>query len=67
MKENPYKKMDRCAHEIYQCEWRSIHTMVIKITRISGLKLKAEIDDFEIISGQIDETPRRKAQAPVHS
>jgi uncharacterized OsmC-like protein len=38
--------------------------MVIKITRISGMKLKAEIDGFEIISGRVDENTLPEGPAP---
>jgi len=38
--------------------------MVVKITHISGLKLKAQIDDFEIISGQIDENSPQEGPSP---
>jgi len=39
--------------------------MVIKITRIAGTKLKADIEGFEIISGRIDEKTPLKVQALV--
>lgn len=38
--------------------------MVIKITRLAGLKLKADIDGFEIISGQIDENSPPEGPSP---
>ena len=38
--------------------------MVVKITRINGLKLKAEVEGFEIISGQVDETSPREGPSP---
>jgi uncharacterized OsmC-like protein len=39
-------------------------TMTIKITRIEGLKQKAEIDGFEIISGRVDENTPPEGPAP---
>ena len=38
--------------------------MTIKITRIAGLKLKAEVDGFEIISGQIDDHSTPEGPSP---
>ncbi len=38
--------------------------MVIKITRINGLKLKAEVEGFEIVSGQIDDKSPREGPSP---
>jgi uncharacterized OsmC-like protein len=38
--------------------------MGIKITRIDGLKLKAEIDGFEIVSGRVDENTAPEGPAP---
>jgi uncharacterized OsmC-like protein len=38
--------------------------MSIKITRVSGLKLKAEVDGFEIISGQIDDHSAPEGPSP---
>jgi uncharacterized OsmC-like protein len=38
--------------------------MSIKITRIAGLKLKAEVEGFEIISGQIDDHSTPEGPSP---
>jgi uncharacterized OsmC-like protein len=38
--------------------------MVIKITRVAGTKLKAEIDGFELISGQVDEKTPPEGPSP---
>jgi len=38
--------------------------MVIKITRISGMKQKAEIDGFEMISGRLDDNTPPEGPAP---
>jgi uncharacterized OsmC-like protein len=38
--------------------------MVIKITRISGMKQKAEVDGFEIISGRVDDNTSPEGPAP---
>jgi uncharacterized OsmC-like protein len=38
--------------------------MTIEITRIEGLKLKANIDGFEIISGQVDENTPPEGPSP---
>ena len=38
--------------------------MVVKITRINGMKLKAEVEGFEIISGQIDDKSPREGPSP---
>jgi len=38
--------------------------MVIKITRISGLKQKAEVDGFEIISGRVDDNTPPEGPSP---
>lgn len=38
--------------------------MVIKITRISGLKQKAVIDGFEITSGRVDDNTPPEGPAP---
>ncbi len=40
------------------------HTMVIKITRIDGLKLKAEVNGFEIVSGRVDENSPPEGPSP---
>lgn len=40
--------------------------MVIKITRVAGLKLKADIDGFEIISGRIDDNSPPEGPSPGH-
>ena len=38
--------------------------MGIKITRVAGTKLKAEIDGFELISGQVDEKTLPEGPSP---
>jgi len=38
--------------------------MGIKITRVAGTKLKAEIDGFELISGQVDEKTPPEGPSP---
>ncbi len=38
--------------------------MVIKITRIDGLKQKAEVDDFEFISGRVDDNTPPEGPSP---
>ena len=38
--------------------------MSIKITRVAGTKLKAEIDGFELISGQVDEKTPPEGPSP---
>jgi len=38
--------------------------MVIKITRVAGLKLKADIDGFEVISGRIDDKSPPEGPSP---
>jgi len=38
--------------------------MSIKITRIEGTKLKAEVSGFEIISGQVDENTKPEGPSP---
>jgi ribosomal protein S12 methylthiotransferase accessory factor len=42
----------------------SKNTMTIKSTRIKGLKLKAEIDGFEIIAGRIDDNTPPEGPSP---
>jgi uncharacterized OsmC-like protein len=38
--------------------------MTIRVTRVSGTKLKAEIDGFEIVSGQVDEHTEPEGPTP---
>jgi len=38
--------------------------MSIKITRVAGFKLKAEVDGFEIISGQVDDHSTPEGPSP---
>jgi uncharacterized OsmC-like protein len=38
--------------------------MSLKITRVAGTKLKAEIDGFELISGQVDEKTPPEGPSP---
>jgi len=38
--------------------------MTIKITRISGMKQKADVDGFEIISGKVDDNTAPEGPAP---
>ena len=38
--------------------------MSIKVSRIKGMKLKAEVDGFIIITGQIDETTPHEGPSP---
>ena len=38
--------------------------MTIKITRISGMKQKADVDGFEIISGRVDDNTAPEGPAP---
>jgi ribosomal protein S12 methylthiotransferase accessory factor len=38
--------------------------MTIKITRIEGLKQKAEVDGFEIISGRVDDATAPEGPSP---
>ena len=38
--------------------------MTIKVTRVSGTKLKAEIDGFEVVSGQVDENTPPEGPSP---
>jgi uncharacterized OsmC-like protein len=38
--------------------------MSIKVTRVAGTKLRAEIDGFELISGQVDEKPPPEGPSP---
>lgn len=38
--------------------------MTIKITRINGMKQKADVDGFEIISGRVDENTAPEGPAP---
>ena len=38
--------------------------MSIRISRVEGLKLKAEVDGFTIITGQIDETKPPEGPSP---
>lgn len=38
--------------------------MSIRISRVEGLKLKAEVDGFTVITGQIDETKAPEGPSP---
>ena len=38
--------------------------MSIKVTRVAGTKLRAEIDGFELISGQVDEKTPQEGPSP---
>ena len=38
--------------------------MSIKVTRVAGTKLRAEIDGFELISGQVDEKTPPEGPSP---
>ncbi len=38
--------------------------MTIKITRIKGLKQKAEVDGFEVISGRVDDATAPEGPSP---
>ena len=41
-----------------------IDAMVVKISRITGLKLKVEVEGFEIVSGQIDDKSPKEGPSP---